>query len=329
MSEKLVHSGLAMQLMAETNSAALLPTSPPSDLPMTWLPLQEVPSQFGMYRRALLTRRSGLERGERLPAFAAQLTLRPSHDWLKKYLDICGWAPRPEQLIFPLTAPQVIAAPVQTYILTHPQFPITPLGIVHAANEISCVQPIELDHPLEVKVWTGETRWKERGFEFDLHTSVSMQREATPRWVARTVIFRSVHSQDRQKSKQTKREVEYLEGEQYSLPLSADQGRKYAPIAGDHNPIHLYPFTAKMFGFKRPIIHGMWTLARVLSSLEHQTRHQEVGTLYVRFKRPLLLPSEATITSITEAKRSVFQVLDDQKRVALEGAVDLSQSGLD
>jgi acyl dehydratase len=27
--------------------------------------------------------------------------------------------------------------------------------------------------------------------------------------------------------------------------------------AGDLNPIHLYPFTSQLFGFKRPIAHAL------------------------------------------------------------------------
>ena len=41
--------------------------------------------------------------------------------------------------------------------------------------------------------------------------------------------------------------------------LPGDLGRKYAAVSGDHNPIHLYPLTAKALGFPRQIAHGMWT----------------------------------------------------------------------
>ena len=43
-----------------------------------------------------------------------------------------------------------------------------------------------------------------------------------------------------------------------------DAGRRYAKVSGDVNPIHLSGLTAKAFGFKRAIAHGMWVKARVL-----------------------------------------------------------------
>src|SRR6266487_1403229 len=44
--------------------------------------------------------------------------------------------------------------------------------------------------------------------------------------------------------------------------LPADLGRRYAAVSGDRNPIHLYRLTAWLFGFRRPIAHGMWAAAR-------------------------------------------------------------------
>ena len=51
----------------------------------------------------------------------------------------------------------------------------------------------------------------------------------------------------------------------WSLP--EDLGRRFAKVAGDRNPIHMYWWTARLFGFRRPIIHGMWTLARCMAAL--------------------------------------------------------------
>ncbi len=50
--------------------------------------------------------------------------------------------------------------------------------------------------------------------------------------------------------------------------IPSDIGRRYAAVSGDSNPIHLYNFTAKLFGFPRAIAHGMWTKAKCLSMYE-------------------------------------------------------------
>src|SRR5262249_2708376 len=70
--------------------------------------------------------------------------------------------------------------------------------------------------------------------------------------------------------------------------LGGDVGRRYAAVSGDHNPIHLYPLTAKALGFPRQIAHGMWSLARCVAPLEN--RLPDAVTVEAAFKKPILLP---------------------------------------
>jgi hypothetical protein len=50
--------------------------------------------------------------------------------------------------------------------------------------------------------------------------------------------------------------------------LVHDTGRLYARLSGDYNPIHLWPWSARLLGFKRPIIHGMHTVGRAVAEIE-------------------------------------------------------------
>ncbi|MGO1383524.1 MAG: MaoC/PaaZ C-terminal domain-containing protein [Arachnia sp.] len=77
--------------------------------------------------------------------------------------------------------------------------------------------------------------------------------------------------------------------------MPADLGRQYAKVSNDTNPIHLYPLTSMPFGFKRPIIHGMWTHAKALSALG--PRLPEAFTVDVAFTKPLMLPTKATFAA--------------------------------
>ncbi|MEV4339612.1 MaoC/PaaZ C-terminal domain-containing protein [Streptomyces sp. NPDC049590] len=72
--------------------------------------------------------------------------------------------------------------------------------------------------------------------------------------------------------------------------LGADVGRRYGAVSGDRNPIHLYPLTARLFGFPRPVAHGMWTLARCLAA------HGGPAATVVRarFRAPVPLPGTVT-----------------------------------
>ena len=92
--------------------------------------------------------------------------------------------------------------------------------------------------------------------------------------------------------------------------LAADLGRRYAAVSGDHNPIHLNPLAAKAFGFPRTIAHGMWSLARCLSSLAGWG--PAVGVVDVEFRRPVLLPS--TVELRTERVEDGWDLLLSARR---------------
>lgn len=49
-----------------------------------------------------------------------------------------------------------------------------------------------------------------------------------------------------------------------TFPTYKDTGLRFAAVVSDYNPIHLYPASAKLFGFKRPIAHGMYIAAKAL-----------------------------------------------------------------
>ena len=80
--------------------------------------------------------------------------------------------------------------------------------------------------------------------------------------------------------------------------LPGDLGRRYGAVSGDRNPIHLYPLTAKAFGFPRNIAHGMWTKARALAAL--QNKLPDAFTIDVEFRKPILLPSTVVFGSRTD-----------------------------
>jgi acyl dehydratase len=94
--------------------------------------------------------------------------------------------------------------------------------------------------------------------------------------------------------------------------LAGDIGRRYAAASGDRNPIHLYPLTARLFGFKRAIAHGMWTAARCLAA--HGT--PRAALVRAEFRAPVLLPG--TVTYAADGER--FELCDGE-RVHVTGGV--------
>ena len=52
----------------------------------------------------------------------------------------------------------------------------------------------------------------------------------------------------------------------------------------------MHSLSARLFGFKSAIAHGMWTKARCLAAL--QPRLPDAFTVEVAFKKPILLPGK-------------------------------------
>jgi len=88
-----------------------------------------------------------------------------------------------------------------------------------------------------------------------------------------------------------------------------DTGRRYARISQDYNPIHLHAATARLFGFKRAIAHGLWSKARVLAELQPKLACAP-RRFDVSFRQPLLLPGRATLRYVQEATGIEFALLE-------------------
>jgi len=52
--------------------------------------------------------------------------------------------------------------------------------------------------------------------------------------------------------------------------------RCYARLSGDYNPIHVSTFLARLFGFSRAIVHGMWAAASCAARLPHPPNDKAV-----------------------------------------------------
>ena len=78
--------------------------------------------------------------------------------------------------------------------------------------------------------------------------------------------------------------------------LGSDTGRRYARVSGDYNPIHLFPLSAKLFGFRRHIAHGMYLKALALSTLL-QDSESLPSSAQITFRKPVLLPADVSLNT--------------------------------
>ena len=259
----------------------------------------EAPSLASSYIRALLLprRRGG---PSSWPAFeAVREGVRTDTDHLRRYRELCGFGATTS---LPPTYPHLTAFPMSMALMTGSGFPFRILGVVHIRNEITQLRPIHGAEPLDFRVWIDEPYRHAKGTAFDVGSEVRDSAGELVWSSISTYLRRGTRPPTADSRPATQPVTQSTETVATPRPtetwrLPADLGRRYAALSGDRNPIHLYPWTARMFGFKRQIAHGMWSAARCLATIE-AARNAEAERsserrldFAVDFRAPVVLPS--------------------------------------
>ncbi|MCW2773609.1 MAG: MaoC domain protein dehydratase [Nocardioides sp.] len=208
-------------------------------------------------------------------------------DHVAAYGALCGF-PRKDTL--PLPYPHLLAFGLHLQIMTDGSFPFPAIGTVHLENSITQHRPIAVTEQLQVTARPDNLRPHAKGRVFDLLTTVHSAGELV--WEETSTFLRRGQGDD-SAAPGTSFPDAPATGTVWKLP--GDLGRRYAAVSGDHNPIHLYPLTAKALGFPRQIAHGMWSMARCVGALEN--RLPDHVTVEVAFKKPIFLPGTVAFGS--------------------------------
>ncbi|MEV6163905.1 MaoC/PaaZ C-terminal domain-containing protein [Streptomyces sp. NPDC052052] len=224
---------------------------------------------------------------------------------LARYRHICGF---PESGPLPLTYPHVLGFPLAMRLMAARKFPLPVVGLVHTWIVITAHRTLDPADLLELTVYAEGLTPHRRGTEVTLVTEARRAGELV--WESRSGYL-SRHATDRSTTDGSATDGASTDATPAApapatpaaeLPavtdwrLPGDLGRRYGAASGDRNPIHLYPFTARLFGFPRPIAHGMWTVARCLAEAP---RSEEIRRVRADFRAPVLLP--ATVTYAADA----------------------------
>lgn len=221
---------------------------------------------------------------------------------LTAYQKVCGF--RVCDAV-PATYPHVLAFPLSMDLMTRLSFPFGAIGLVHVENEIAERRPVGAGEHLDVRVRTADLRDHARGRQFDVLAEAQAEGEVV--WTGRsTYLHREGGGGSSSSSPGRERPDPPTPSAAWRVP--GDQGRRYATVSGDSNPIHLHPLTARLFGFPRPIAHGMWVKARCLAALEGHL--PDAFTVAVRFKLPMLLPAKAAFATWTAGDNRELAVHD-------------------
>jgi hypothetical protein len=216
------------------------------------------------------------------------------------YAAVCGF---PTKDIVPLPYPHMLAFPLHMAIMTDPAFPAPAIGTVHLENSITGHRRIAIGESLAVTARVGAAKAHPKGTIYEFVTEVRAAEGDSLVWESTSTYLRRGRGDDAASSGTSFPEAP-PSGAVWRLP--GDLGRRYAAVSGDHNPIHLYPLTAKALGFPRQIAHGMWSKARCIAALEN--RLPDRVRVDVAFKKPIILPGSVAFGSVTTAEGFAFSL---------------------
>lgn len=228
-----------------------------------------------------------------------QLVIDAKH--LKAYNEVCAYK---NNGTVPATYLAVLAQSLQMSMMTEEAFPFALLGLVHIRNIVRQTRPISATETLTLSCKFGDLRPHEKGLEFDFITAASVAGKELYSGVTTYLVRQKVDASAAKPAKVTADKPAYNLTENWSVPENI--GRRYALISGDFNLIHIHALTAKAFGFKTAIAHGMWTKARSLAALGDLPPAYEAD---VQFKLPMFLPAKVSFAAKTGAT-TVFDLSD-------------------
>ena len=222
------------------------------------------------------------------------------------YNRVCGFRNRPN---LPITYPHVLAFPLHMELMTASTFPFALLGLVHVRNDIIQHRPIAITETLDIYCRTAALFAADKGLEFEIISEVRSGDEIV--WESISTNLSRCKVPAGLTPNPAKEDLSADNWTTEKWQVASDTGRCYAKVAGDSNPIHLYPITARLFGFPRHIVHGMWIKAHCMAELESKFGAFEGKTkVQVQFKTPLFLPTTACFSYSLVNKGYSFRVAD-------------------
>jgi acyl dehydratase len=187
-----------------------------------------------------------------------------------------------------------LAFPMHIMLFLLPEFPFPLLGLVHVNNQISQRRPIKKGEKLSVSSCFEQLELHPKGWLFSIKVEFYSASKLVWQSIS-TNLFRTEHGHVVDpKAKYSTDTFTDTNAINTNWQLSASLGRRYAKVSGDFNPIHLSKWSAKLFGFKQHIIHGMWTKSNCISSLQKITPSVFLQAFEINttFKQPLYLPCQ-------------------------------------
>jgi acyl dehydratase len=281
--------------------------------------INESPGTLNQYRRALFSKdiKTKIPKLPTTRITLSNVTADPKK--VEKYSEICGFEQGNKQL--PMTFPHLLAFPLHLELMLLRDFPFAVMGMVHVRNEISQHRAIKIFETMDITCYFSDIRTTEKGYDIDIKTDIHIAGEVVWESISTNLVRKKTNIAPATKKNETNTLPDYPNKEFWKL--STDLGRRYALISGDSNPIHLFSMSAKLFGFKGHIAHGMWSKARMVAALYNKL-DSEACKVVVDFKLPIFLPTSIQLNYELNDKTIEFDLRDQSGiKPHLKGTIEV------
>lgn len=217
---------------------------------------------------------------------------------LKAYNTVCGFK---NNGYIPAIYLAVLSQSLQMHMMTSEAFPFPILGLVHIRNQVKQYRKVGVNEQLTLSCTFGELQPHDKGVQFDFITTVKVGNDVVVE--ALTTYLSRQKTDAKASAKTTESKIPNYEVNA-EWDISENTGRRYALSSGDFNLIHIHALTAKAFGFKQAIAHGMWSKARALANLTLPDAYEAD----VWFKLPMYLPSKVQFTTAKSGNDTEFLI---------------------
>ena len=219
----------------------------------------------------------------------------------------------------------MLAFPLHMAIMTDAAFPFPAIGTVHLENSITQHRADRVGEALDVTARAGDLRAapEGQGVRPGHHRATPTARLV---WETTSTYLRAARATTSLDGRAPRRST-WSAGTGVVWRLPGDLGRRYAAVSGDHNPIHLYPLTAKALGFPRQIAHGMWSKARCVAALENRLPDAVTRRRGVQEADPPARHGRLRRRAPVERRRYAFSLTDQAGAPHLAGGTATSSVG--
>ncbi|MCO8113633.1 hypothetical protein NI465_05490 [Acinetobacter lwoffii] len=223
---------------------------------------------------------------------------------LKAYNEVCGFK---NNGYIPAIYLTVLSQSLQMHMMTSEAFPFPILGLVHIRNQVKQYRKIGVNETLTLSCKFGELQPHDKGVQFDFITTVKVGGEVVVEALTTYLSRQKTNSKAAAKPAESQAPEYELNNE---WNISENTGRLYAMTSGDFNLIHIHAVTAKAFGFKQAIAHGMWSKAKALANLSLPDAYEAD----VWFKLPMYLPSKVEFLTAQAANDTDFLIRNSKNQ---------------